>query len=256
MKRLVFAVLIVLTLAVPAFAARTIIDVTPLDQNDFLQFSRDFGMALSYQPLSPAAPLGDKLPGIDAGVEVSYVKLDKSARWYTRMDSFDKATNTGELPNALYIPRVHVQFGFPVVPIDIGVSFAKVPQSDIKVTGYELKYALLSGGVATPAVALRAAYTKLSGVDTLDLSTKSLDISISKGIAIFTPYGGVGMVWITSEPNNKPTVPIEAQLQEENIHKPKGFVGVKTKIFPFLNLVLEGAFSNIREYSARLNASF
>lgn len=256
MKKFGLAVLLTLTMTVPALA-RTDIEIINLDQADFRSFSKDFGMALSYVPMSPAAPLGDKLPGFDAGVEASYVKLDKGSLWYQKMDNTIKSNgNKVDLPNALLIPRVHVQVGLPVIPLDLGVSYAKVPSSDIKLVGYELKYAILKGGIALPAVAIRGAYTKLSGIDSLSISTKSADVSISKGIAIFTPYAGVGIVWISSDPRNSPTVPIQSQLHKEDIRKSKAFAGVKTKIFPFVNLVLEGDFSNISEYSARLNVNF
>jgi hypothetical protein len=253
MKKYVLAVLLVFAMAVPAMAATTI-NIDQLNQADFKSFSEDFGMALSYQPVSPAAPLGDKLPGFDAGVEVSYVKLDKGATYFQKMDSITTATGKGELPNALIIPRIHVQVGLPIIPIDLGVSYSSIPSSDIKLIGYEIKYAVLKGGLAMPAVAIRGAYTKLSGVDVLDLSTKSLDISISKGILIFTPYAGVGQVWITSEPHI--TASAVVPLAKEDISKTKVFVGTKVKVFPFINLVVEGAFSNIKEYTARLNVNF
>jgi hypothetical protein len=160
----------------------------------------------------------------------------------------------GDLPNALILPRIHVQVGLPIIPVDLGVSYVKIPSSEMKLTGFELKYAVLEGGLAMPAVAIRGAYTKLSGVDMLDLSTKSLDISISKGILIFTPYAGIGEVWITSDPHST-TLP-GSLLKKEDITKTKAFVGTKMKIFPFVNLVVEGAFSNIKEYTARLNVNF
>lgn len=133
------------------------------------------------------------------------------------------------------------------------MSYTTVPDSDIKLVGYELKYAVLEGGVVMPAVAIRGAYTKLSGVDALDISTKSLDLSISKGLLIFTPYAGIGKVWITSEAHST-TVPLS--LAKEDISKTKIFVGSKIKVFPFVNLVVEGDFSNVKVYSARLNINF
>ncbi len=246
MKKCVLAVVLVLVMAIPAMAKINIQLPDTLTQDDFKALSTDLGMALSYQPLSPAAPLGDKLPGFDAGVEASFVKLDTSARYFTEIN---KVAN---IPDTLVFPRVHVQVGLPIIPIDLGVSYTKA--GDIKLTGFELKYAILRGGVAMPAIAIRGAYTKLSGIDDLDLSTKSLDLSISKGILIFTPYVGVGEVWITSDPH--PTVTITPPLEKEDITKTKAFVGLKTKIFPFVNLVLEGDFSTVKEYSARLNLSF
>ncbi len=246
MKKYALAVLFVLVMALPALATTNIQFPTNFTQEDFKSFSTDLGMALSYQPLSPAAPLGDKLPGFDAGVEASFVKLDTSAPYFTKINTI------GNIPDTVVLPRVHVQVGLPIIPIDLGVSYTKA--GDIKLTGLELKYAILRGGVAMPAIAIRGAYTKLSGVEDLDLSTKSLDVSISKGILIFTPYVGFGEVWITSEPH--PTVTITPPLEKEDITKTKAFVGLKTKIFPFVNLVLEGDFSNINEYTARLNVSF
>jgi hypothetical protein len=249
-KKIILSVLSVFVLAAPAMA-KTVINIDQLNQSQFKSFSEDFGMAFSYQPVSPAAPLGDKLPGFDVGVEASYVKLDKSASYYQFMEPLATG-GLGNLPNELIMPRIHVQVGFPVIPIDIGVSYSEVQDSNIKVAGYEIKYAVMEGGVAMPAVAIRGAYSNISGVDVLDLSTKSLDISISKGFFIFIPYAGVGEVWITSKPHSigNPT------LKKEDLAMTKGFVGTKIKIFPFVNLDVEGSFSNITEYSARLNVNF
>ena len=213
MKKVILAVLLVFITAVPVMAETRIEFPSGFDQADFKAFSEDFGMALSYIPLSPAAPLGDKLPGFDVGIEASYIKLDKNVSYYQKIDAALKANGRGELPSALLIPRVHAQVGLPIIPLDLGVSYASVPDSDIKLVGYELKYAILEGGVATPALAIRGAYTAVSGLDQLDLTTKSIDLSISKGVLIFTPYAGVGQVWIPSEPNS-PDAPL---LQKEDI---------------------------------------
>lgn len=246
MKKIVLAVLLVFGMAVPAMAKTNIVLPATLTQDDFQSLSADLGMAISYQALSPAAPLGGTLPGFDAGVEASVVKLDKTAAYFSKINS------VSSIPNSLVFPRVHIQVGLPVIPLDLGVSYTSVPNSDIKLVGYELKYAVLRGGIAMPAVAVRAAYTKLSGVDELDLSTKSVDLSISKGILIFTPYAGIGEVWITSDPHSV----LAPTLKKEDITKTKAFVGTKVKVFPFINLVVEGDFSNVKEYSARLNINF
>ena len=70
------------------------------------------------------------------------------------------------------MPKLHITKGLPY-NIDIGASMA-VPNSDIKLMGFEARYALLEGSAATPALGLRAAYSKLSGVDQLDFNSKSL----------------------------------------------------------------------------------
>ena len=63
----------------------------------------------------------------------------------------------------------------------------------------ELRYAILKAALRNPPIAVRGPYTKLSGISQLSLDTKSLDISISKGFAMFTPYAGIGQVWVNSQ---------------------------------------------------------
>ena len=77
--------------------------------------------------------------------------------------------------------------------------------------------------VALPALAIRAAATKLSGVDEFDLDTRSVELLVSKGFLMLTPYAGVGKVWGTLTPGI-------GRLAEE---KPEG-----TKVFAGVNLNL------------------
>jgi hypothetical protein len=242
MKKIVLAVLIVLLTAAPAMA-KLDIDLLGTSQTEFKEFSTELGLALSYIPLAPAEPLGGGvLPHFDVGVEATSVNISDDAAYWTN-------AATG-VPSMLLFPKLHAQLGLPVVPIDIGVVYSKVPNSDIKLTGGEIKWAILKGSTLTPALALRAAYTKLEGVDVLDLNTKSLDVSISKGFAMLTPYAGIGLVRITSEPDS--SVP----LQEEEITETKGFVGMKLSLLPVLNIVAEADFASINMYSFRLNLHF
>ena len=87
-----------------------------------------------------------------------------------------------------------------------------------------------------PAIALRGSYTQLDGVDQLDFNTKGIDLSISKGFALFTPYGGVGKVWVTSTPN---LIPNPANPVEESFTLNKAFVGLNMN-FVLVNVALEG----------------
>ncbi len=244
MKKLVIAVFIVLLAAAPAMATTTF--QLPALQDDFKKLSTDLGLAISYDPLSPAEPLGGLLPGFDAGVEVTAVKINKSASYWQ-----NSVTNPSSLPDYLYLPKVHVQFGLPIIPLDLGVEYATAPGTDIKLIGGELKYAVLKGGIVMPAIAVRGAYTKLSGIDVFDMETKSLDLSISKGFLIVTPYAGIGEVWITSTPKGSATA-----LKKENITETKEFIGAKLTFFPFLNLVAEADFAKVNAYSLRLNVHF
>ena len=159
-----------------------------LAQAEFKVLSEDLGSAFSYKPVTPAEPLG--ITGFDIGLVVTGTDMEKSSQaWST-------ATG-GDTISTLIIPKLHVAKGLPL-NLDIAAFYSKIPTTNISLFGAELRYAILEGGITMPAVAIRGAMTKLSGVTQLALDTKSLDISISKGFAMFTPYAGVGQVWVDS----------------------------------------------------------
>jgi acetylornithine deacetylase/succinyl-diaminopimelate desuccinylase-like protein len=91
---------------------------------------------------------------------------------------------------------------------------------------------VIEGGVAMPAVAVRGAMTKLSGVNQLALDTKSVDLSISKGFAMLTPYAGVGQVWVNSTPDAATT------FKAESFKQSKVFAGANLN-FGLTNLAVE-----------------
>jgi len=250
MKKLALAVLLVLVMTAPAMAKIDITIPNTYTQPYFKDLSTDLGLAIAYVPMSPAEPLGGLLPGFDAGVEMSVVQLDTNKAYWKLVTP----PGSTKVPGTLPFPKVHVQVGLPIVPIDLGVVYATVPGTDIKYTGGEIKFAILKGGIVMPALAVRGAMTKLSGIDVIDLSTKSLDLSVSKGFLMLTPYAGIGKVWIDSTP--KGTIATSLNLKSESISENKYFAGLKFSLLPILNIVAEADFSKIKEYSLRLNVHF
>jgi hypothetical protein len=104
--------------------------------------------------------------------------------------------------------------------------------------------------VASPALGVRASFTKLSGVDQLSMDTRGVDISISKGFAFITPYAGLGRVWVESDPHGT------AGLRKEEFSLDKAFVGVGMN-FALLNLNLEAdKTGNVSSYSLKLGLRF
>jgi hypothetical protein len=192
-------------LAAPAFAD-DLDNVQNLTQAEFSRLAKDFTAAASYKGVTPAEPLG--ITGFDVGVELSSTKMEHGDIW----------KKAGADNSTLYMPKVHVHKGLPF-KIDVGASLTAVPGSDIKLGGAEIKYAFLEGGVALPAVAVRAAATRLFGVDELDLNTRSVELLVSKGFLNITPYAGVGKVWGTLTPD-------VARLTTEKPSASKVFAGV------------------------------
>jgi len=88
-----------------------------------------------------------------------------------------------------------------ITGFDVGLMYAMIPESNVKFWGGEARWAFIQGGIAAPAVGVRGSFTKLQGVNQLDMTTKGLDISASKGFAMLTPYVGIGRVWVSSDPH-------------------------------------------------------
>lgn len=216
---------VLLAAAGAAHAANDLDGINQLVQDEFRNLSEDLGSALSYKAVAPAEPLG--ILGFDIGVEASSTTLQHK-------DIFDKACNNCSF-NSLVVPKVHAHKGLPF-GIDVGLMYSTVPNSNIKMTGMELRYAILEGGVAMPALAVRGTYSKLSGVDQLDLSTKGVELTVSKGFAMLTPYAGVGQNWVTSTPNTTGLGGVT--LQEEEFTQSKYYVGLNLNL-GLLNLAAE-----------------
>ena len=210
-----------LAVSLPTVASN-IDNLQALSQPEFRLLSEDLGAALSYKPLTPTTPLG--ITGFDVGIAVTDTKLENSA-------VFAKAG--ADISNAA-VPTLRVHKGLPF-GIDVGAMVGAVPSTNIKLYGGELRYAIVSGGVAMPAIGVRGSYTKLAGVDQLDFDTKGLDLSISKGFAMFTPYAGVGRVWAASTPKSIPT----STPTKESLSMSKVFVGINMN-FGLVNLAFEG----------------
>ena len=187
--RALLCVSVLSTTSFAALAADNIDRIDLLTQAQFRDLSSDLSAAVSYKAVVPIEGLG--ITGFDLGVEVTATKLAHQSAWDT--------ASSGSAPSTVYIPKVHLHKGLPA-GFDIGAFYATAPDTNINVWGAELRYALISGGVATPAVGLRGTYSKLAGVDQLSLSTKGLELGISKGFAFLTPYAGVGRIWTESTP--------------------------------------------------------
>ena len=201
------------------------ISIQPLNQDDFHKLSQDLGAALSYKPLTPAEPLG--LFGFDLGVAATDTKIQNTA-------VFQKA-GAGDISD-IAVPSLRFNLGLPF-SLDVGAMVGGVPGTNVRLYGGEVRWAFVKGSTTMPAIALRGSFTQLAGVDQLDFSTRGVDLSISKGFALFTPYAGIGKVWVTSTPKDLPAGTPNPPTKE-SLSLNKGFVGLNMN-FVFVNLALE-----------------
>jgi len=197
MKKQLLLILAILLLAVPAWSGDYDLNLDlNIAQNTFNDLVKEVGTLTAYRALAPAEPQG--VTGFDVGVAASFVKID-SDLWEAAMDA---STTDFQGQDYLVVPTLRARKGLPF-GLDVGASYAKVPDSDIQVIGAELQWALLEGSVATPAVALRGSWSSLEGVDDLSLTTYAADAVLSKGFAMFTPYAGIGVVGIEGKLENE-----------------------------------------------------
>jgi len=221
MRRRLLGITTLLVLSGPAFAGTTIAISPSMTQTQFNNFSEDLGAALTYKDLTPAAPLG--LSGIDFGVGATNTSIAHPNSWQAA---------THENSTSITLPTLYLNKGLPF-GIDIGGAYTALPNSNIRLLGAQVSYAILQGGPLSPAVALRATYSKLSGVNQLSFSTRGLELSISKGFGVLTPYAGFGRIRVDSTPNDI------AGLAPQTFYESKAFVGADINLGS-VNIAIEG----------------
>lgn len=233
MKKSLSALCVLACFAQPAMAAT--INPAVLGQAQFRALSEDMGGALSYKGVTPAASLG--ITGFDVGVEVTSSQLQNTA-------AFQKATNTTN--TSVLVPKLHVAKGLPL-GFDVAAFYSAIPTTGISLYGAELRYAVIDGGLTMPAVGVRGSFSKLAGINNWSFDTKAVDVSVSKGFAMLTPYAGVGSVWTNSSYTG---------LNSESFRKNKMFLGANLNL-GLANFAVEydktGA---VPSYSAKLGFRF
>ena len=215
-------------------------DWTTAGQTGFHSLIDEFGAALSYKPVTPAAPLG--ITGFDIGLEASSTDMSTNAQsaWQTL---------TGTTAPSIVVPKLYVAKGLPF-DIDVAAFYSTIPTTSITITGAAISYAIIGGGMALPAITIRGAVTNLGGINELSFGTKSLDISISKGFLGFTPYIGAGQVWVTGSTTNAAAA--AAGIVGESFTQQKVYLGLNINL-GLPNFAIEGdTTSGISTYSAKL----
>jgi hypothetical protein len=229
-------------MAVTTFTLTNLGATAAVAQSNFRTLSEDFGAAFSYKPVTPAAALG--ITGFDIGLEVSGTDISKSATVWKSLTGTD---SPGTLPIAKLTAAKGLPFG-----IDISAFYAGDPTgtTNISLTGAALSYAILEGDALEPALTVRAATTKLNGINELSVGTKSLDISFSKGFIGFTPYIGAGQVWVDSSTSNATLTALG--LTSETFTQSKVFGGLNINL-GLPNFAIEAdTTGNIATYSVKL----
>jgi|Wag4MinimDraft_12_1082652.scaffolds.fasta_scaffold00102_18 hypothetical protein len=241
MKRIIIAAIFVLS-AISVFAQDIKFTDSTLTQSEFEDFSKEFGVGLSFNPMSPAEPLG--VTGFDVSTELVITDInDNEKYWKTLVDD-------GDPSSFLAAPRIHAQKGLPF-KIDIGAMYSQIPDSNVQIWGVELKYAILEGSTVTPALSIRGTYSKLAGVDDLDVDTQSGEILISKGFLMLTPYAGISALRVNASENSDI---VEFDDVHEIIYR--GLAGIQITPFPLFVINFEASVGEVNQYGIKAGLRF
>lgn len=241
MRRILVAVTFCLG-AMPAFASTPDFGLScgapGTCQSDFRAVTKDVTAAAGFKALGPAEATG--ITGFGIGAFGAYSPTQNKTAWENL--SGTRVTGVG-------VAGVAVQKGLPF-GLDVGASYAAVPGTSARLWGVEARYAILKGGVAEPAVAVRAAYTASTGIDDFKFSSTSIDASISKGFAIVTPYAGAGWVRGKADPD------ASTGLNAETVNRARIFAGMRVSFVIFELTPEYERIGDNNSYNLRLGFSF
>ncbi len=209
-----------------------------LDQAQFEELAENLGAATHYKGVTPAEGLG--IIGFDVGLVFSSTDIDSQL--------FDDASEGSFDGSDFNLARVQVHKGLPF-GLDIGASIARGIDNDATVLGAEVRYSLLDGGVVSPAIGIRASYSQMEGIDDLDVNNAALELSISKGFLMLTPYAGIGIVRTTADPA------AETGLAEETVDLEKMYVGLTINLGIAVTLEADQT-GDINTYTAKAGIRF
>lgn len=219
MRRL-FLVILLMAPFCNAFASNNIDNIAALNQGQFSDLSHDMTAVTTYKQLEAATSEG--LLGFNLGFAYTLTNVAHQSAW-------DTASNSSI--SSVSLAQVNISKGLPF-DFDVGGYYGYSPNTNIKVYGVALRYAILNGGVVEPALGIRATYNRLTGVNQLSYSNHSLDLTLSKGFGPITPYVGIGEVWVSSNPD------ASTGLQDESFNTNEVFAGFRLSL-AVVNLTVE-----------------
>lgn len=176
-----FFLLLAVLAAVPARAWEVSRDAT---REDFQAFHRRFSSDAYFYPRHRAAPLG--LIGFEVYADATYDRdFDDEPFTATAIDG----DFTGGF---LSVARVGARKGLPG-GIDLGLSYGRALGGDVNLVSAELQYAILKGGLLSPALSVRLTGSRAVDAKAYDFDQYGAELLFSKGFTVLTPYVGAGV---------------------------------------------------------------
>jgi hypothetical protein len=227
------------------------------DNQQFRSLTSELGIVFAPRNLAPADTLG--FSGFQFSTEFSFTSINTDQPYWCAteeskdcMPSADKTyKKTSLVPTFGIFARKGMWF--PLPSFEIGGGAVHILSSRLWSAQAYAKFALQEGfqGWPIPSVAVRGAVSRLLGVEQLDLTDVSLDISASKRFAIqgtfsLAPYASYAFLWVIPRSqviDRTPTIAVKdmpADISnnftfpdQSNIVRHRFFAGVKLKYYVF-----------------------
>jgi hypothetical protein len=223
------------------------------DNQAFRSLTSELGVIFTPRNTAPADTLG--FSGFQFTSQFSFTTIsNEKAFWCATEESancdagFDKS---GIVPTFGLFARKG--FWFPLPSFEVGAGAIHILSSRLWSGQAYAKFALHEGyhGWPIPSLAVRGAVGRLFGIEQLDLTNASLDISISKRIGIqgtfsLAPYLGYAFLWIIPRSqviDKTPNVAVKDNPgdiamnfvfpDQDNIIRHRVFTGIKAKYYVF-----------------------
>ena len=197
-------------------------------------------------PVDPARARG--LLGFDIGVAVTAMPVDTDSSYWQHSVPDDFTVSDHVL-----VPRLMASKGLSFGTIS--AMYAKVPDTDAQVWGASYDMPLTSGGIASPTIALRGAYSQLRGIDEFDLTTYGVEVFISKGFGPITPYVAAGYARHDAEGIVSSSGVANPIILTDEGNMKRYTLGVKISMF-IPKLVVEATQGEERSYAAKIALGF
>ncbi len=199
------------------------------------KFVKETGTMLYLNPVSVSSGFG--VLGFNVSVSAGVVDISKSL-WRNALHSAD---------NTIVFTEFSVRKG---ITNDFAVGFTYRDYSDINSNSWGVSgnYRLVKGSALFPSIVARATYSSLTGNSYMDAHSYSAGLFASKGILMFTPYGGVSYL--------KSHVKYKGDLLQHFSNSEGQMVimaGVRMSLLPILNLNAQVVKGEATVY--RVNAS-
>lgn len=221
MRRL-SAMVAVLAMAGAAHAGEFRLDpsITPVELLDLTEAVAD---VITLPNVGPAEPGG--VTGFDVLAVAGGPQVDTDDSWWVN------GVNGDTTAGVFYGTRIVARKGLPG-NVDVGAQVGKVLGEQF--WGADVKWAFFPGGAISPALALRASYSKMAG-DPVEVEVAEVQAVISKGFAMLTPYAALGYRRVEGSAELDDGGLVTVTMDKERI---TGAVGIRLSIVP-LRLVAE-----------------